>query len=58
MVDKLLAHCHSNRLQLCIHHQLIYCEVFLLSLDLCSYSIHFILVTKLCLVLYCACVRV
>ena len=38
-------------------HQLI-CGLFLLSLNLCGYSSHLILVTKLCLILYCACVRV
>ena len=32
----------------------IYCGVFLLSLNLCGYSSHLILVTKLCLILYCA----
>ena len=36
----------------------IYCGVLLLSLNLCSYSSHLILVAKLCLILYCACVRV
>ena len=36
-------------------HQLIYCGVFLLSLNLCGYSSHLILVKKLCLILYCAC---
>ena len=42
----------------CSYFPWIYCGVFLLSLDLCSYSSHLILVTKLGLILYCTCVGV